>query len=111
MWSLEAPAHHDRLLELETSPLGPLCELIALASTWGEVEHGLDEPVLGPDTWVAFAEGHEWCDASQVFDLMVGLWSMSRGQQATRPQPAVPFARAVTSIESARRLRGAEQSA
>jgi len=70
-----APAHHDRLLRLEFEPFEVLAELIDMAATWGEVEFGLDEPVIGPPDWLGFVEQHHWDQPDRVLEVMLGLWS------------------------------------
>jgi hypothetical protein len=63
-------AHHDRLLTVEHD-VDEVLELMELAVTWGELEYG-DEPLLGPDAWVRFAETHVWVDpdrAAWIFSL------------------------------------------
>jgi len=70
-----APGHHDRLLQIESAPFDVLAELIDMAATWGEVEFGLDEPVIGPSDWLAFVEHHQWDQPDRVLEVMLSLWS------------------------------------
>lgn len=113
-----APAHHDRLVQLERDSFGVLGELIDLASTWGEVECGIDEPAIEPSDWVRFVETHPWESPDRVLELVLGLWSMTlpcshdvRDRVVQMGSDAAPTAASVTSIGSARSAREAEQSA
>lgn len=70
-----APTHHDRLLALESAPFDVLAELIDMAATWGEVEFGVDEPVIGPADWLGFVDQHQWSQPDRVLEVMLSLWS------------------------------------
>lgn len=72
-----APAHHHRLVSLETQPMTALVELIEMAATWGEIEYGETEPVIPPSEWIEFAEAHAWADGDRVFDALVALASLA----------------------------------
>ncbi len=71
-----APAHHHRLISLETAPMSSLVELIEIAATWGEIEYGETDPVIPPSEWIAFAETHAWDDSSRVLDAFIALASL-----------------------------------
>ncbi|MFN3256383.1 MAG: hypothetical protein ACE37B_11865 [Ilumatobacter sp.] len=110
-----APAHHARLLLLEREPFAIIGELIETAATWGEVEHGVDEPVIEPSDWLAFVERHEWEQPDQVHEMMLSLWSVtlpcSHDVARARGAGSTQIAGSVTEIETARNRRSAEQSA
>lgn len=76
-FELSAPAHHRRLVSLESEPMTSLVELIEMAATWGELEFGEAEPVIPPTEWIEFAETHAWGDAARVFDALVALSSLA----------------------------------
>ncbi len=79
----ELRRHHDRLLAVEHDA-DEVLELMELAVTWGELEYG-EEPLLGPDAWVRFAETHVWVDperAARIFSLATDVAAM--GQPAPR---------------------------
>ena len=67
-------AHHDRLLTVEHDT-DEVLELMGLAVSWGELEHG-DEPLIGPDGWLCFAGSHVWVDpdrATWIFSLATDI--------------------------------------
>lgn len=72
-----APEHHRRLAAIEQRPWEGLVELVEMAATWGEVEHGEEEPVIGPSEWFDFAAEHEWLDPARVGDVMIALASLA----------------------------------
>ena len=84
-----APAHHRRLLALETQPMTSLVELIEMAATWGELEYGETEPVIPPGEWIDFAAEHAWVDADRVFDALVALSSLVPRAQSTAGEKPV----------------------
>jgi hypothetical protein len=71
-----APAHHDRLVSIETDVLGTVLELVELAATWNELEYSESEPLLAPGEWIEFAMAHEWRDPKRIVDLMIALSSL-----------------------------------
>lgn len=98
-----APAHHDRLLALEADAFEPIVELIEMATTWHELEYGLDEPVIGPDCWVEFADQHSWADRSRIIELMLALSSIAkprciRGAEAESYSPMAERLASVTAL-------------
>lgn len=98
-----APDHHDRMLELEHDPFDTLVELIEMATTWHELEYGIDEPVIGPDCWLDFAMAHTWSDQNRVIDLMISLASIARprrvcGAEAESYSPIAKQLASVTAI-------------
>ncbi|MDW3177556.1 MAG: hypothetical protein R8J94_09235 [Acidimicrobiia bacterium] len=98
-----APSHHDRLLDLERNPFNTLVELVEMATTWHELEYGIDEPVIGPDCWLDFAMAHTWTDQSRVIDLMISLGSIARprrvcGAEAESYSPMAEQLASVTAI-------------
>ncbi len=110
-----APAHHDRLLELESSSFEVLAELIDLVATWGEVEFGSHEPLVDPSDWLEFADRHRWRRPEQVVEIMVSLWSIasscSRVEQPASIRSSPNVISSVTSIDQAPSLRCAGQTA
>jgi hypothetical protein len=52
------PAHHDRLLAVDTDAEA-LLELIELAVTWHELDYS-ESSVVGPEHWAGFVERHLW---------------------------------------------------
>ncbi len=84
-----APDHHDRMRGIETQALDAITELVELAATWHELEYGEGEPLLGPEHWLGFVDAHPWNDAERVFELVLGLVSLSRRPQRSRRLAAV----------------------
>lgn len=72
-----APEHHRRLAALEERPWEGLVELVEMAATWGELEYGEREPIIGPADWIDFAEQHSWRDSTRVGDVMIALASLA----------------------------------
>lgn len=111
-----APAHHDRLLDLERDPFDVLTELIDLAATWGEVDHE-DEAIIDPSDWPAFVEHHDhaWVEPDKVLEVMISLWSTTRPCRHDLRHRGASGARvglgSVTEIGRARSVRGDERSA
>lgn len=71
-------AHHDRLLTVEHDA-DEVLELMELAVTWGELEYA-EEPLVGPEQWVAFAATHLWVDAERaerIFSLAADIAARS----------------------------------
>jgi len=73
-----APAHHDRLLEIERYPFDGLVELIEIAATWHELEYSEGESLVEPRLWPEFAELHGWERPNRVMDLMLSLASLAQ---------------------------------
>lgn len=68
------PAHHDRLLAVDTD-VDVLLELLEIAVTWRELDY-TDTPVAGPADWATFAERHAWrCPerAERAFSLALDI--------------------------------------
>ncbi len=82
-----APEHHDRVRRLESEPLTIIGELVDMAATWHELEYGLYDPVLGPETWTDFALAHQWENSERVYELMLSLSSVVRNRQASDSHP------------------------
>jgi hypothetical protein len=80
------PAHHDRLLTVDTS-VDALLELLEMAVTWHELDYS-DTPVVGPRDWLAFADEHAWRypdRASRAFSLAVDIAGRRRGEPVSEP--------------------------
>ncbi|NMI01326.1 hypothetical protein [Pseudonocardia acidicola] len=83
------PAHHDRLLTIDTD-LEELLALLELAVTWHELDYS-DTPVLGPDAWFRFAELHSWTfpeRAERAFSLALDI--VGRGAAGPPPEGVGP---------------------
>lgn len=74
----DAPDHHDRLLAMESSGFAGVSELVEMAVTWGELEHGLDGPKIEPDEWLDFVLVHDWDDIDRVTGFVLSLASIVR---------------------------------
>lgn len=82
------PAHHDRLLTVDTS-FDALLELLEIAVTWHELDYS-ETLVVGPEDWLAFADEHAWRypdRASRVFSLAVDI--VGRRSVGPVPGPAI----------------------
>lgn len=112
---LAAPAHHDRLLQLESSSFEVLAELIDLVATWGEVEFGWREPLVDPSDWLGFVDQHQWQRPDQVLEIVVSLWSIalscSHAEQRATTVASPGVIGSVTSIDQAPSMRCAGQTA
>jgi len=86
-----APEHHRRLVSLEAEPMAALVELIEMAATWGEIEYGELEPVIGPGDWIEFAQSHAWADDDRVFDALVALSSLAFPFRASQLASVTPL--------------------
>ena len=89
-----------------------MVELIEMATTWHELEYGLDEPVIGPDCWLDFAMAHSWTDQNRIIDLMLALGSIARPRRVrgAEAESYSPLAEQLAS-ESTLRPRRAATSA
>lgn len=68
------PAHHERLLTVDTS-VDALLELLEIAVTWHELDYS-EIPVVGPQDWPAFAGEHVWRypdRADRAFSLAIDI--------------------------------------
>lgn len=108
-----APDHHDRLRQLEHDSMSVIAELVDMAATWHELEYGLNDPVLGPDTWIDFALTHRWDDPQRVTELMLSLASLARprrvGNMYAETHPPLPVQLASVSSLVDARTRGADR--
>lgn len=80
------PAHHDRLLTVDTS-VDALLELLEIAITWHELDYS-ETPVVGPQDWLAFADEHVWRypdRASRAFSLAVDIVGRRCGEPVSGP--------------------------
>lgn len=111
----DAPTHHARLVLLEREPLAVIGELIDIAATWGEVEHGADEPVIEPSDWLTFVDKHDWQEPERLHEMVLSLWSVtlpcSHDVARTANLDSKVARGSVTKIETARTRRRAEQTA
>lgn len=80
--SLRRRAHHDRLLAVESNPDAVL-DLFELAVTWSELDYtGAD--VLPPETWLDFADEHQW----RRPDRVTRLFALASDVALRGPRPA-----------------------
>jgi hypothetical protein len=80
------PAHHDRLLTVDTN-VDALLELLEIAITWHELDYS-EAPVVGPRDWLTFAHEHAWRypdRASRAFSLAVDIVGRRHGEPAAEP--------------------------
>ena len=73
-FAIAAPAHHDQLLRAP-SEVGMALELVALATTWDEIDYS-GEALIPPADWLAFAAAHAWPNhetAERLFGVAVDV--------------------------------------
>src|SRR5258708_6806032 len=91
------PAHHDRLLTVDTN-VGALLELLEIAVTWHELDYS-ETPVVGPQDWAAFADQHAWRypdRARRAFSLAIDI----AARRAAWPVPEQPLAEVIELVQA-----------
>jgi hypothetical protein len=77
------PAHHNRLLAVDTDT-DALLELLEIAVSWHELDYS-QAAVVGPGDWSRFAEEHRWTlpeRAERAFSLALDIV----GRHGIRPE-------------------------
>jgi hypothetical protein len=95
--ALRHPAHHDRLLTVDTN-IDVLLELLEIAVTWYELDYSAAS-VVGPENWSSFADEHTWTvptRAHRAFSLAVDI----AGRRAVGMPPEMPLADVIDLVRS-----------
>lgn len=95
--AIRQPAHHDRLLTVDTDT-DVLLELLEIAVTWRELDYS-EVPVIGPCGWRAFADEHAWRypeRASRAFSLALDIV----GRRTAPPVPEQALAQVIELVQA-----------